>query len=241
MKLDEVFALENAGWPALLINSGGTIVRANQSAVKLFGAALEGGAALLSTIWSGENNTPAEQFLAQWERSPSSTASLRFRVKGTSTSFSVSLCAFSKDQQKFFVFQLFPDFAAGSSGDSKSQQLAMAAGDTGNQGTEFSLAQKQKLDCALQLARTVSLDFNNALTSILGHTSLILSQMEPAHPWRRSLLEVEKSAGKAAEIASDLGAFSRQEKEPRSQSSGSVNAIVQRAVALMTAALSPPR
>ena len=67
------------------------------------------------------------------------------------------------------------------------------------------LAHKQKLDCALQLARTVSLDFNNALTSILGHTSLLLSKMEPNNPWRHSLMEVEKSAARAAEIANDLG------------------------------------
>ena len=38
---------------------------------------------------------------------------------------------------------------------------------------------KQKLDCALQLARTVSLDFNNALTIVLGHTSLLLGKAEP--------------------------------------------------------------
>ena len=50
---------------------------------------------------------------------------------------------------------------------------------------EAGLAHKQKLDCALQLARTVSLDFNNALTSILGHTSLVLSKMEPDNPWRQ--------------------------------------------------------
>jgi hypothetical protein len=30
-----------------------------------------------------------------------------------------------------------------------------------------------------RLARTVSLDFNNALTSILGHTSLLLGKAEP--------------------------------------------------------------
>jgi hypothetical protein len=53
---------------------------------------------------------------------------------------------------------------------------------------------KQKLDCALQLARTVSLDFNNALTSILGHTSFLLDKAEAGHPWRHSLMEVEKSA-----------------------------------------------
>ena len=72
---------------------------------------------------------------------------------------------------------------------------------------------KQKLDCALQLARTVSLDFNNALTSILGHVSFLLSKAEAGHPWRHSLMEVEKSAASAAEIAHELQTFSRQEKE----------------------------
>ena len=66
---------------------------------------------------------------------------------------------------------------------------------------EASLAHKQKLDCALQLARSVALDFNNALTSILGHASLLLSKAEAGHPWRNSLGEIEKSAAKAAEIA----------------------------------------
>ncbi|PWU18221.1 MAG: hypothetical protein C5B50_09685 [Verrucomicrobia bacterium] len=96
------------------------------------------------------------------------------------------------------------------------------------QASESSAALKQKLDCALQLARTVALDFNNALTSILGHTSLVLSKMEPNHPWRASLLEVEKSAAKAAEIANDLGTFSRQEKEARPQSAGNLNTLLQR-------------
>ncbi len=207
MKLDEVFALENAGWPALLVNNAGTILRANQAAVKIFGPALEHGGTLLSSIWASENGSSAEQFIAQWERSPAASVPLKFRVKGSSNSFLVSLCSFNKDGQKFFVFQLLPD-----------------------SGAELSVAQKQKLDCALQLARTVSLDFNNALTSILGHTSLLLSQMEVNHPWRTSLMEVEKSAAKAAEIASDLGAFSRQEKEPRGQPAGNLNAILQRSI-----------
>jgi CheY-like chemotaxis protein len=89
---------------------------------------------------------------------------------------------------------------------------------------------RQKLDCALQLARTVAHDFNNALTIILGHASLLLSRMEADHPWRGSLLAIEKSAGKAAEIASDLGAFSRQEKEPRAQSNENLNVVLQRTV-----------
>ncbi len=89
---------------------------------------------------------------------------------------------------------------------------------------------KQKLECALQLARTVSLDFNNALTSILGHTSFLLSKMEPGHPWRHSLMEVEKSAAQAAEIANELQIFSRQEKEMPKTPPGNLNIVVNRCV-----------
>src|SRR5690606_10191579 len=91
---------------------------------------------------------------------------------------------------------------------------------------ETSLMQKQKLDCALQLARSVALDFNNALTIILGHTSLLLSRMASDDPMRHSLIEMERSAERAAEIASDLAAFSRQEKEGKAHSAGNLNVIV---------------
>lgn len=210
MKLDAVFALENAGWPALLLDGASTVLRANAAAVKLLGPVIEGASARLAAIWSPENSVPAEQFLAQWERAPTPMVSLKLKVRGGgAASFAGSLCAFTRDEQRFFLLQLSPDAGTG--------------GDTGT-------AHRQKLDCALQLARTVSLDFNNALTSILGHTSLVLSKMETAHPWRTSLLEVEKSAAKAAEIASDLGTFSRQEKESRTQAVGNLNQLLQRTV-----------
>lgn len=236
IKPDEVFALENAGWPGLLVNSATTIVRANQAAVKMFGASLEGGTPLLSSIWAHENGQSPEQFIAQWERSHTPAVPLKFRVKGTSHAFLVSLCSYTRDQLKFFVFQLLPEAPASSSetrsgGETKSSGETRSGTDTkAVHSDDFSQAQKQKLDCALQLARTVSLDFNNALTSILGHTSLLLSQMEVNHPWRASLLEVEKSAAKAGEIASDLGAFSREDKEPRGQAAGNLNNILQRSI-----------
>lgn len=217
MKVEVAFVLENAGWPALLVDDASKICRANTAAGKLFGPALEQGSSLLGAIWSPENTQSAEQFLAQWERSPKPTVALKFRAKGWNTlNFLVSICGLSKDEQKFFVLQLFPEAA------STAENIGPAA--------ESSQAQKQKLECALQLARTVALDFNNALTSILGHTSLVLSQMDPNHPWRRWLLEVEKSAGKAAEIADDLGTFSRQEKEARGQASGNLNLLLQRTI-----------
>jgi signal transduction histidine kinase/CheY-like chemotaxis protein len=213
MKSDMAFPLENAGWPALLVDSSSlTVCRANQAANQVFGAAFEGTAPHLSSLWSPENNANADQFLLQWERAPTPTAVLKFRGRGGHTrAFLTSICAFGGEARKYVLFQLLSE---------------SASGDPASGGS----AQKQKLECALQLARTVALDFNNALTSILGHTSLLLSLMEQNHPWRQSLLEVEKSAAKAAEIANDLGAFSRQEKEARTQTAGNLNVLLQRIV-----------
>lgn len=218
MKCEVVFGLENAGWPALLVDGGGTICRANAMAARLFGAGVEGGSAKLSSIWSPENKTNADQFLPQWERAPATTVPLKFRGKGGTTfAYLVSLCSTLRDGQKLFILQFLPE-------------PGQATPSPTLTGSESNQAQKQKLECALQLARTVALDFNNALTTILGHTSLVLSQMEPQNPFRASLLEVEKSAAHAAEIANDLGTFSRQEKETRSQTAGNLNSLLERTV-----------
>src|SRR6266566_2532211 len=218
MKFETAFILEQAEWPALLVDPGCTIRYANQAALRVFGPALEGGVSLLSAIWTDANNRTSEQFLREWERSPSATQFLKLLRKGATSpvTYLSSLCCFTRDGQKYFVLQLFEE----------SLGVAAVKINTG----ETTLVQKQKLECALQLARTVSLDFNNALTSILGHTSLLLSKMEPSHPWRGSLLEVEKSAAKAAEIANDLGTFSRQEKDARPQAAGNLNLLLQRSV-----------
>ena len=93
MKSDVVFPLENAAWPALLVNAAGTIVRANGVAVKTFGSALEGEAPLLSSIWAADNGTTAEHFLSRWERSPAALTTLKFLAKGGVTqTLAASLC-----------------------------------------------------------------------------------------------------------------------------------------------------
>jgi two-component system cell cycle sensor histidine kinase/response regulator CckA len=214
MKSDALFALENASWPALLVEEAGTILRANQAAVKVFGPALEGDTPLLSAVWSPENGVSAEQFLLQWERSPMSPAALSFRVKGGGmVTFSTSICRFTKEAERWFILQLMSEPVHAN-----------------HHGKESAIIHKQKLDCALQMARSVALDFNNVLTSILGYSSLLLSKAEANHPWRQALMEMEKSAAKAAEISNELAAFSRQEKEPRGQHAGNLNAVLQRCV-----------
>ncbi len=229
----EFFPLENAGWPAFLVDASGVIRRANQSAVGFFGPVLEGRSPLLSSIWSPENETTAEVFLARWGRSGGLTSALKFRAKDAATVVSpVHLCSWTRDEQKYFLFQIVQSTPSAANGQTDSPKPAPGAPRTDLLNAESAAAQKQKLECALQLARTVALDFNNALTSILGHTSLLLSKIQPDHPWRSSLVEVEKSAAKAAEIAHDLAAFSLQEKEGAGHAAGNLNQLLRRTVEL---------
>ncbi|HEY5296320.1 MAG TPA: ATP-binding protein [Verrucomicrobiae bacterium] len=237
MKPEVVFGLEGAAWPALLVSASGAILRANTAATNVFGAALSGDAPQLSAIWSDENGGTEGNFLMLWEQAPTATAELKFRTgKGAATKFTAAICAFNKDGQKWFVLQLLPatDSAVPDAPLAATIPVAGISPSTSpmeNKAAEASgILLKQKLDCALQLARTVSLDFNNALTSVLGHTSLLLGKAEPGHPWRHSLMEVEKSAARAAEIANELAVFSRQEKETRRQPPGNVNTVVTRCV-----------
>src|SRR5208282_1829018 len=220
MKPEIIFGLESAAWPAMLVNASCVVLRANAAATTTFSAALVGDAPSLSLIWAPDNGVTPEEFFARWEQSPKVGSELKLRVTGgTILKFNVVVCAFTREDNKWYVLQLLP--APPTAAESPAAGTASEAG---------GLILKQKLDCALQLARTVSLDFNNALTIILGHTSLVLSKMEPNHPWRDSLMEVEKSASKAAEIANDLGTFSRQEKETRAQTAGNLNLLLQRTV-----------
>lgn len=225
MKADSQFALENALWPALLVDASGNIRRSNPSAISLFGPVLEGTAPQLSSIWSPENEWSAEQFLHKLERSMVAGAPLKYRIRGGVTAvLGTYVAGMTQAGQKYFVFQLYRD-APTAPGDGVTALFSKP------QPAEV-VAQTQKLDCALQLARSVALDFNNALTSILGHVSLVLSRMEPAHPWRSSLVEVEKSAQRAAEIANDLASFSRQDRDSNAHVAGNLNALLRRCVEL---------
>ena len=228
MSSEIVFGLESAAWPALLVDPRGIVVRANASAQTVFGQVLSAASPPLSSVWPADGET-TEQFLARWGQNPFATAQMKFRVAGGAvTEFSTTICTFAKDGKKWFVLQLLPA-TNGAAAPAAAAAAPAAPADAGG-GDAVSLLNKQKLDCALQLARTVSLDFNNALTSILGHTSLLLGKAEAGHPWRHSLMEVEKSAAHAAEISNELGIFSQQEKQTQRVPPGNLNEVVGRCV-----------
>jgi signal transduction histidine kinase/CheY-like chemotaxis protein len=235
MKPEIIFGLESSGWPALLVDSNGLIVRANTSASTAFGAVLSAETPLLSAIWPPENGMTAVDFLTQWDRSPAPVVNLKFRTpNGPMVNCTVSICTFAKEGRKWFVFQLLPTTSPPPSASSPATNGASPGASPAPENkteADAGLTLKQKLDCALQLARTMSLDFNNALTSILGHTSFLLGKAEPGHPWRHSLMEVEKSASRAAEIANELAMFSQQERQQaRRAPPGNLNAVTQRCV-----------
>src|SRR5262245_1085547 len=206
-----------ATWPVIVVDASGAIRRANATAANFFGRRIEQGNVWLEDIWGSNNDTSAVVFLAKVNTSPASVTRLHFRGQETANlQFLTSVC---RGEQGDLLFQLLPQTAASDPGGF-------------DKGLEFNLAQKQKLDCAMQLTRTVALDFNNALTSILGHVSYVLSKMGPTDPWRRSLVEVEKAAERAGEIVQSLETFSSDTKDTRAQATGNLNALLRHTVEL---------
>ncbi|HRY48041.1 MAG TPA: ATP-binding protein [Candidatus Paceibacterota bacterium] len=221
------FMLENASWPVVLTDGQGIILLVNQPAELAFGLIIEGKTSLAESFWASENSVTVPQFLENVAVAQRTGVTVKLRIKsGEIQEFHVCGFPILWQGRKCHVLQLFDGKM------SVSPPSPPAFGTTGTAATECHLNQKQRLDCALQLIRTVVLDFNNALTSILGHTSLVLAKMEMDHPWHSSLVEVEKSAEKAAEIASDLAAFSRQDRETRSLEAGNLNDLLRRTAEL---------
>jgi len=222
MKTEVVFQLEGAPWPALLVTLGGVIEDANSAAQAFFGARLE--AKEFSAI--GEGETAASGFLALCQQLSTPIMPLKFRARdGNVTTFHTAISVLNLGGTRYCLFQLYPLTLVGGAAAGKPAEARGAS-------IEINAVQKQKLDCAMQLTRTVALDFNNALTTILGHGSYVIGQMENNHKWRFSLGEIEKAAEKAAEIANDLASFSLEEKDKKSQVEGNLNVLMRRAVQL---------
>ena len=248
MNADTFSMLADACWPVILVDAAASVRRANAAALKLFGRKLEVGSSLAAEVWARENPQLPVEFLLSLGHSSVQGMPLLFRVRsGKAVQFLTSVCPQWGERGGQYVFQLnsAPQPApapapapATLTSVTAVQQLAPPSPPPATPSVpprptiSETQMQKQKLDCALQLTRTVALDFNNALTSILGHTSLVLGKMPVDHPWRASLLEVEKSAEKAAEIAHDLAAFSHMEKEAVAQAAGNLNDLVSRTLAL---------
>lgn len=76
---------------------------------------------------------------------------------------------------------------------------------------QMQLQQAQKMEAIGTLAGGIAHDFNNLLTAIRGYTELALMSIDEATPLSRDLKEVEKAAGRAANLTRQLLLFSRRQ------------------------------
>jgi len=225
-KLDVALLLESAAWPALLVDPEGVIRRANQPALDLFGGTLEG-QSIASVL--AENHGDAAKFLTRYEGAPTASVCLGFKPKdGSVATIYASICAFTRENEKRFLFQLHGYGKGDTARIAKPEPAPAPAAATPAPAAAAAPPAKQKVDRAAQLARSVALDLNNALTSIMGHCSWILSHMPPDHEWRKSMQEINRAAAKSAEIAENLAAFSRSDKEREAVISTNVHAVLKR-------------
>lgn len=231
IKSETVFALEKANWPALLVDASGVIRAASRGAENFFGPIIAEHPNLELSIWAKENSQTPEEFFAAFEEASGKSYDLKFkRADGSIAAVRTHVCSLREENSEFFLLQIFETEGAEAQAAAPAAATKTIEGFTGHTVVDSGVAQKQKLDCAMQLIRTVALDFNNALTSILGHSSLLLAKAEPNNAIRSSLMEIEKAAQRAAEVASDLAAFSRQEKDTKAHASGNVNEVLRRTV-----------
>jgi two-component system cell cycle sensor histidine kinase/response regulator CckA len=81
---------------------------------------------------------------------------------------------------------------------------------------EAELRQAQKMEAVGRLAGGVAHDFNNVLTAIFGYTDLLIEQFTEDDPRRADVMEIRRSAERAASLTRQLLAFSRKQMmQPR--------------------------
>src|SRR2546423_13038519 len=105
MNPENAFLLENAQWPALLVDNGGVVLKASTGAKKVFGSLIT--TKPLAAIWSKENDSPPESFLAQALATPEAPREIRLRARdGNTSSYIAHVCNFEIDRKNAYLVQL---------------------------------------------------------------------------------------------------------------------------------------
>jgi two-component system cell cycle sensor histidine kinase/response regulator CckA len=73
------------------------------------------------------------------------------------------------------------------------------------------LMHSQKMDTLGRLASGIAHDYNNLTTAIIGYAALVMDTLPPGDPRRQDLEEVTRAGERAADLGTQLLAFSRSE------------------------------
>ena len=90
-------------------------------------------------------------------------------------------------------------------------RLARKAAEEALRQSVEQLRQTQKMEAVGRLAASVSHDFNNILTAILGHSEMLIRQLAAGDPSRKNAEQIEKCAQMAATLTKQLLTFSRKQ------------------------------
>jgi two-component system cell cycle sensor histidine kinase/response regulator CckA len=82
---------------------------------------------------------------------------------------------------------------------------------TEQKALEVKFAQSQKMEAVGKLAGGIAHDFNNVLTAIIGFSDLLLQTHRPGDPPYKNIINIKSSANRAADLVSQLLAFSRRQ------------------------------
>jgi len=102
---------------------------------------------------------------------------------------------------------------------------------------ERQLLQSQKMEAVGTLAGGIAHDFNNLLTTIIGHLSLALMKLGPAHAATRGLQDAERAAERAAELIRQMLRFSR--KSPATVRPVNANECIEQVARLLAPSIDP--
>lgn len=98
------------------------------------------------------------------------------------------------------------------------------------------IQQAQKMESLGVIAGGIAHDFNNLLVGILGNASLVLMDLDPGHPAREHLQQIELAARRAAELTEQILTYAGKGKTNLEEVS--LSALVQEMRMLMEPALS---
>ncbi len=116
-----------------------------------------------------------------------------------------------------------------------SQVVVVSRDVTERLNLETRLRQSQKMEAIGRLAGGIAHDFNNLMQAIIGYADFLLKRLTPEDPHHDTVVQIEKSADRAAALTAQLLAFSRKQiLQPKVFSLegtvGDVNKLLQRLI-----------